>query len=176
MQIAAPLTAQRITLRNYRKSDLPTLTAMWFDPENGKYLSDPTEEYADETYRAALDKLETSPDGYYLTAVLNATNEIIGSCFMFPDNPDQQGTRLELAYCIHKARWRKGYAAELLSLAVAWAADNGYTEITAETAKENAASNALLLKTGFTLTAESAFKKYNMNVTYSSCIYIKKLT
>ena len=173
MQIPTPLTSQRMTLRNYRKSDLPTLTAMWFDPENGRYLSDPTEEYADDVYRAALDKLETSPDGYYLTAVLNGTNDIIGSCFLFPD---EQRTRLELAYCIHKAHWRKGYAAELLSLAASWAADNGYTEITAETAKENTASNALLLKTGFTPTAVSAFKKYNMNVTYESCIYSKKLT
>lgn len=173
MQIPTPLTAPRITLRNYQKPDLPSLTAMWFDPENGRYLSDPTEEYADEVYLSALDKLETAPDGYYLTAVSNGTNEIIGSCFLFPD---EQGTGVELAYCIHKAHWRKGYATELLSLAASWAADNGYTEITAEAAKENAASHNLLLKAGFTVTGGSVFKKYNMDVTYESLIYSKKLT
>lgn len=172
MQIKAPLTAQRVTLRNYRKSDLPTLAAMWLDPENGKYLSDPAEEYADEKYQAALDKLENSPDGYYLTAELNAANQIIGSCFIFPD---EKGASAELAYCIRKEHWRKGYATEILTLAAAWARDNGFTEITAEAAKENVASHKLLIKSGFTVTGESKFQKYNMNITYESCTYSLKL-
>ena len=172
MQISHPLSTQRLTLRNYQKSDLPSLAAMWFDPENGKYLSDPAAEYIDEVYRAALDKLENSSDGYYLTVILNGTKEIIGSCFMFPD---RQANRLELAYCIHKAHWRTGCATEVLSLAVSWAKENNYTEITAEAAKENIASHALLIKNGFTVTGSSEFKKYNMDISYESYIYSKKL-
>ena len=173
MKIKSPLFAHKITLRSTRKADLPFLTSMWFDKENGKYLSDPTEEYVDDRYQAVLDGIENSPDGYYLTAVLTGTEQIIGSCFMFPDG---EGERLELAYCIHKACWRKGYATEIIGLAAAWARDNGFTEITAEAAKENAGSHALLIKNGFTVTGESKFKKYHTDISYESYIYSKKLT
>ena len=172
MQLRHPLTSQRITLRNCKKADLPFLTAMWFDHENGRYLSDPTEEYADDKFRAALDSIETNPNGYYLAAVLKATEQIIGSCFIFPN---EKGRSAELAYCVHKAHWRKGYASEILSLVTAWAKDNGFAEITAEAAKENAASHALLIKNGFKVTGDSEFQKYNMNITYESRTYALEL-
>lgn len=168
MQLKKTLSGPRITIRDYHASDLPSLTAMWFDEENGRYLSDPTKEYADEKYQAALDKLENSTDGYYLTVELKDTRQIIGSCFIFPDD---KGERFELAYCIHKAHWRKGYAAELLALVTAWAKDNGYTEITAEAAKENTASGSLLEGNGFRIKRESSFKKYNMGIDFESYIY-----
>ena len=171
MQIESPLITPTITLRNAKKSDLPHLTAMWFDAENGRYLSDPTFEYVDDKFRAALDNIETNPNGYYLTAVLTDTEQIIGSCFIFPEDKE----RFEIAYCIHKAHWRKGYATGILSLAAAWAKSNAFTEITAEAAKENLASHALLTKNGFTVTGESKFQKYNMNVTYESYTYSLKL-
>ena len=172
MQIDRSLSTQRITLRSCRKSDLPTLTSMWFDKENGKYLSDPTEEYVDDRYQAALDEIETKQDGYYLTAVLNDRPQIIGSCFIFPD---EKRERFEIAYCIHKAHWRKGYATELLSLVTDWAQNNGFMEITAEAAKENTASDSLLRKNGFVVTGESQFKKYNMDISYESYTYSKML-
>lgn len=162
------LNTPRLTLRNAKKSDLPFLTAMWFDKENGKYLSDPTPEYIDDKYQAALNSIEDNPKGYYLTAVLTGTEQIIGSCFIFPD---ESGSSCEIAYCIHKSHWRKGYATEILSSVTQWAKENAYTEITAEAAKENTASNALLLKSGFKVTGESKFQKYNMNVTYESNLY-----
>lgn len=172
MQINKPLISHIITLRNAKKSDLPALTSMWFDEENGKYLSDPTRQYVDDKYQAALDSIETNTHGYYLTAVLTAAEQIIGSCFIFPDD---KGECFEIAYCVHKAHWRKGYATEILALATAWAKDNGFTEITAEAAKENTASHALLKKNGFTVTGESKFKKYNMDITYESYVYSLKL-
>ena len=172
MQIENPISSSRVTLRNCQKADLPFLTAMWFDKENGRYLSDPTAEFADDKYQAALDKLEDSTDGYYLTAVLNDAKQIVGSCFIFPE---EQEKRFEIAYCIHKSHWRKGYAAELLALVTAWAKDNGYTEITAEAAKENTASDSLLRKNGFVVIGESKFQKYNMDISYESYIYSLKL-
>lgn len=172
MKLTNDLHTPKITLRNLKSSDLPFLTEMWFDPENGKYLSDPTEEYADAKYRAALDSLEDSPHGYYLTAVLTGTEQIAGSCFIFPDEREK---RFEIAYCIHKAHWRKGCATDILALAEAWAKDNGFVEITAEAAKENTASDLLLRKNAFKVTGESKFRKYNMEITYESYIYSKKL-
>lgn len=55
MRIDNVLIGQRIIIRNYEKSDLDFLTGMWFDEENGKYMSDPTAEYVDEIFQKALD-------------------------------------------------------------------------------------------------------------------------
>ena len=172
MQLENPLTTPRITIRDHRAADLPFVTAMWFDPENGKYLSDPTAEYVDEIYQAALDKLENSNDGYYLTVVQNGTEEIIGTCCIFPDENKEC---FDIGYCVHKDCWRKGYGTEIIALITAWLRDNGGTEITAEVAKENMASKLLLERTGFKVKRESSFKKYNMGIDFESYIYSLKL-
>ena len=168
MVIKTPLSTSRITIRNYQKADLPLLTAMWFDEENGKYLSDPTQEYVDGVYQSALDGLEDSPNGYYLTVVLNDSRKIIGSCCIFPN--DEKGS-FDIGYCIHKNHWGKGFGKELVSLMTDWVRDHGGTEITAEVAKENTPSNRLLLNAGFHVARESKFKKYNMDICYESFIY-----
>ena len=168
MLIEKPLSASRITIRNYQKADLPFLTAMWFDEENGKYLSDPTQEYVDSVYQAALDGLEDNPNGYYLTVVLNTSGQTIGSCFIFPDSKNES---FDIGYCIHKNFWGKGLGKELISLLIDWVRDHGGVEITAEAAKENIASNQLLINTGFQVIRKSEFKKYNMDICYESLIY-----
>ena len=168
MFIEKPLIAERIALRNALKSDLPALTAMWFDHENGKYLSDPTEEYVDSAYRAALDRIEENPRGYYLAACLKDSGEIIGSCFIFPE---EEASVFELAYCVHKDVWRQGFGREIITLAISWVRGHGGKAIIAEAAKENVASHGLLISTGFRVTGESTFKKYNMGIEYGSLIY-----
>lgn len=85
MKIEQPMLGKRICLRNYTESDLTFLTDMWFDEENGKYMSDPTREYVDETFQKALDTLGESEYGYYLVIELADTKERIGSACMFPD-------------------------------------------------------------------------------------------
>ncbi len=85
MRIDNVLIGQRIIIRNYEKSDLDFLTGMWFDEENGKYMSDPTAEYVDEVFQKALDTLGESQFGYYLVITLADTMESIGSFCIFPD-------------------------------------------------------------------------------------------
>lgn len=165
-------SASRMTVRNYQRSDLPFLTAMWFDEENGKYLSDPTQDYVDSRYQAALDQLEDSSAGYYLTLVLNGSEKIIGSCFLFPDKKREC---FDIAYCIHKHYWGRGYGSELLPVIIEWVRAHGGTEITAEAAKENIPSNRLLRRNGFEVIRESGFKKYNMDISYDSYIYKLRL-
>ena len=169
MQIESDLYTSRLRIRNCRKSDLPALTAMWFDEENGKYLSDPTKEYVDEKFQKALDGIENNPHGYYLALLLWGTETIIGSCFIFPDE-EKEGS-FELAYCIHKDHWRKGYATELLHRIIDLLRERGGIELTAEAAKENIASDALLRKIGFAVVGESSFPKYNMNISFDSYVY-----
>ena len=168
MLIEKPLVSSRITVRNYQKADLPYLTAMWFDEENGKYMSDPTEEYVDSKYQKALDELEDNPKGYYLTVVSNETGKIIGSSCIFPD---EKGESFDIGYCIHKDHWGKGLGTELIGLIKDWVISHGGTRITAEVAKDNAASNQLLIKNGFKVLRETEFKKYNMDICFESYIY-----
>lgn len=168
MKIEGTLSSPRITVRNYRRADLPLLTTMWFDAENGKYMSDPTKEYVDDRYQTVLDKLEDNPDGYYLTLVLSGSEEIIGSCFIFPDDSKKS---FDIAYCIHKNYWRQGYGTERIPLIIDWVYNHGGIEITAEVAKENIASNSLLRKNGFEIIREARFKKYNMDIYFDSYLY-----
>ncbi|MCH5324318.1 MAG: GNAT family N-acetyltransferase [Eubacterium sp.] len=168
MQIKNDIRTPRLTIRDYKSDDLPYVTAMWFDPENGKYMSDPQKEYVDEVYRKALDGMEDSKDGYYLTVVSNDIGNIMGTCCIFPgDKKDAY----DIGYCINKKYWRQGYGTELITALIGRIREYGGTEITAEVAKENAASRNLLLKNGFEILRESEFKKYNMDITFDSFIY-----
>ena len=168
MFIDSPLCGERIIARNSLKADLPALTAMWLDEENGKYMSDPTWEYVDSRFQAALDAIEVNQKGYFLTAQLRGSGEIVGSGCIFPD---ETGKGFDIGYCIRKDCWRKGLGTELLDLLVSWVFSHGGTEVTAEVAKENTASNRLLLRRGFQAACESSFKKYNMDITYESTVY-----
>lgn len=96
MKISAPLVGKRIVLRNYRTSDLPFLTAMWFDAENGKYLSDPTAAFVNDVYQRGLDDPENNKDGYYLVAETTQGGVLVGSAGIFPTA--EASTTLGTAY------------------------------------------------------------------------------
>lgn len=172
MRIGKALLGQRIIIRNYEQSDLDFLTDMWFDAENGKYMSDPTAAYVDEAFQKALDTLGESKFGYYLVIELSSTMESIGSFCIFPD----EDTKVyDIGYCIHKKYWGSGYGSEAVSLVLDWLTQQGARKVTAEVAVDNVASNALLRKFGFEVEKKAAFKKYNMDVQFDSYIYAKML-
>lgn len=172
MKIEQPLLGKRICLRNYTESDLPFLSDMWLDEENGKYMSDPTREYVDEAFQKALDMLGESRFGYYLIIELADTKERIGSVCMFPDESKRV---YDIGYCIHISKWRQGYGSEAIALALHWLKADGAEKVTAEVAVDNISSNALLRKFGFEVEKKSVFKKYNMDVRFDSYIYAKSL-
>lgn len=171
MKLDRELRGGRIVVRSYRKADLPFLTGMWFDAENGKYMSDPTAEYVDEVYRDILDDLENSTDGYYLVAELADTGEPVASAGIFPVG---EGT-YDIGYCVHRRFWRQGYGSEIVSLLLGWLREHGAKKVTAEVAVENTASNRLLQKFGFVVERKSRFSKYRMDVHFDSVIYAKAL-
>ena len=172
MRIDKALAGQRIIIRNYEKSDLDFLTGMWFDEENGKYMSDATVEYVDDVFQKALDTLGESKFGYYLVIALADTMESIGSFCIFPDKDKKV---YDIGYCIHKKYWKSGYGSEAVSLVLDWLTEHGAEKVTAEVAVDNTASNALLQKFGFTVEKKTEFKKYNMDVRFDSYIYAKVL-
>ena len=57
-----------------------------------------------------------------------------------------------------------------------WVREQGAAAVTAEAAKENRASCALLEKCGFTAIREAAFKKYNMDIRFDSLIYERRFS
>lgn len=172
MKIKKEILGKRICLRNYSESDLTFLTEMWFDKENGKYLSDPAREYVDETFQNALDTLGESEYGYYLVIEFADTKERIGSACMFPD---EEKKVYDIGYCIHKSKWNQGYGSEALSLILDWLKANDAEKVTAEVAVDNLPSNILLRKFGFEVEKKTEFKKYNMDVRFDSYIYAKNL-
>lgn len=172
MQIENNLIGERIEITNYQKSDYSFVTDMWFDEENGKYMSDPTREYVNEEYQKALDHLQDSLEGYYFVMKLKASGELIGTCCVFPDEHKEV---FDIGYCIHKSYWRQGYGAETVMLLEKWIRKQGGKAVTAEAAKENTASNRLLQKCGFESVREAQFKKYNMDIVFDSYIYQKTL-
>ena len=172
MKIESDLCGVHLHIRNYQESDLPFLTDMWFDKENGKYLSDPTKEYIDEAFQHALDTLGESQFGYYLVIELADSHEPVGSCCMFPD---ESGKVYDIGYCIHKDKWRMGYGSEAVSLILMWMKSRSVKKVTAEVAVCNIPSNSLLQKLGFQIEKKASFKKYNMDTVFESYIYMKLL-
>lgn len=171
MKISDPLTGERIVIRNYERDDLSFLRDMWFDEENGKYLSDPTGEYADERYRRVLDNLENSEDGYYLVAEPVGGGAPVASAGIFP----MADGIYDIGYCVHKSHWRQGLGTEIVALLLTWLDAHGADRVRAEVAADNLPSNRLLRKFGFTVEKKSAFQKYNMNVRFESYLYEKEL-
>ena len=172
MKLDRPLEGERIVIRSYAPEDLDFCTGMWFDPENGRYLSDPAREYVDEVFQRALDGLQDSGDGYYLVVERKGGRERIGTCCAFPD---EAGKAYDIGYCVHKSCWRQGFGREIVELLLDWVRDQDGTAVTAEAARENRGSCALLEKCGFTLKREASFRKYHMDIEFDSCIYERTL-
>lgn len=168
MKLEKSLEGKRIRLRNYRAEDLDFVKEMWLDSENGKYMSDPTEEYLDEEYCQAMAEMQNSEDGYYLIAEFKDSEKLLGSCCAFPN---ETGKAMDIGYCIHKDYWKQGYASEMLQLLLDWFKQSGVEKVTADVAVENPGSNALLKKFGFQAVENGQFKKYHMDVTFDQYTY-----
>lgn len=168
MRLKQPLAGRRIIIRSYEREDLDFCTAMWFDPENGRYMSDPEAEFVDERYQKALDGLQDAESGYYL--IVERLGERIGTCCAFPD---QEGRVFDIGYCVRKDLWRQGFGREIVETLADWVRGEGGEAVTAEAAEENAASCGLLEKCGFRVLRKASFQKYGMDIRFDSRIYEK---
>ena len=124
MKIEEPLQGKRIAIRNYAPEDLDFCTGMWFDPENGRYLSDPDREHVDERYQRALEGMPDSPDGYYFIVELRESGERVGTCCAFP-----QDGAYDIGYCIRREYWKRGYGTELVELLTDIGKSYGYSYV-----------------------------------------------
>lgn len=141
---------------------------MWLDDEMGKYLSDPPREKADESYLSWKDEVEIYDGCYYFVAVSKETGEYIGNCSVVPSE-DQR--HWDIGYAIHKNYWCQGYGAEMIKGLIEFSKNNGAEIITADVAKLNLGSNAVLKKLGFYVEKEGTFKKSRTDIVYEQYTY-----
>lgn len=146
----------RLYLRGFEKEDAEFAISIWNNPEMGEYLADAAMVEIDEAYLKEIQKLPDDEECCYLIAELKDNHERIGTCSFIPS---KDGAVYDIAYCVHKEKWRKGYATEMVGGMIAYAKEQGAKKITVCVDKENVASNAVVRKFGFTVAKESSYRK-----------------
>lgn len=172
VQIKEKMIGNRIEIRDYRAEDREFVEKLWFDSNVNQFISDPSREYADDRYYDALSHMEDNGAGYYLIIQMKDNGERMGTCCMFPDTGK---TGYDIGYTIAVKYWKMGYGTEAVELLLHWIKGQGGKTVTCEVAVDNAASNALVRKMGFSVYKDAEFKKWNMNIMFKSHIYRKDL-
>ena len=168
MKLDADMATPRLRIRSYRDADREFCLSLWCDAENGRYMSDPLHENADEAYLAYFDGMEDDPDGYYLVAELRETGARVGTCCVFPEEGG-----FDIGYCIAKEHWREGLGSEMLGAILRWAAEHGGGAVTAEVADANAASAGLLRSFGFREARKTRFRKCGEETCFDAHVFAK---
>ena len=148
-----PIETDRLCLRGYTPADADFALSIWNDPEMGEYLLDEAMETVSEEYHREIERLGEDPTCCYLIAEDKATGERIGTCSFIP-----AGDVYDIAYCVHKSRWRQGYATEMVAGMIGHAKNQGAKKITVVISDENPGSNAVVKKFGFQV-AETLIEK-----------------
>ena len=133
---------------------------IWNDPEMGEYLGDPALETIDPEYVKEIEALGDDPICCYLIAESKTTGERIGTCSFIPLE-DQ--TVYDIAYCVNKLHWRKGYATEMIQGMIAYAKAHSGKRITVKIDPDNAASNGVVKKLGFKVVHTGSYVKRGEN-------------
>lgn len=68
-----------------------------------------------------------------------------------------------------------GYGTETVGLLLDWIKAHGGKAVTCEVAADNAVSNALVQKMGFSVCKNAEFKKWNMDIRFKSYIYRREI-
>ena len=166
MDIPEDLITPRLRIRAYRAGDKAFVLSMWGDRENGRYMSDPASENADERYLECVDSMENEPDGYFMIAELKEDGTSVGTCCAFPE-----GGRWDIGYCISKEHWKEGLGTEMLSALIDWIRTRGGRSVTGEVADLNRASVALLNKFGFYPERKTRYKKWGEDTYFDAHYY-----
>ena len=163
-----PIITDRLIIRGFRPADVGFAMSVWNDPEMGEYLADPSLTNMDAEYRKSLESLGDDAECCYLISESKATGERIGTCSFIPS---ADASVYDIAYCVHKTYWRQGYATEMAIAMIHYARQHGATTITIDINKENAASNAIARKLGFSVVGEKTYQKRGTDNTFTDLRY-----
>lgn len=162
------LKTNRLIIKSTKKEDTDFCLDIWLDDEMGKYLSDPPREKANNTYLKWKESVEKYDGCYYFIAVSKENSSYIGTCSAVPSEDKKHW---DLGYAIHKNFWKQGYATEMIKELCNFCIENGAKYITADVAKLNEGSNAVLRKLGFKIEKEGTFKKSGTDIIYEEYTY-----
>ncbi len=105
------LETERLFLREFIGTDIPTLHSLYSDAETMSYYPAPFRYEQTESW-VSRNQQRYKRDGYGLWAVcLKETDECIGDCGLVKQLIEGQ-THVEIGYHIHKNYWCRGFATE----------------------------------------------------------------
>lgn len=150
------IETSRLLLRGFSKEDAMWAYSIWNDPQVGQYLPDEAKEGIDYEYLKQLEVLGEDESCCYLIPVFKDSLERVGTC-SFMKSEDEKV--YDIAYCVHKKFWGKGYATEIAQGLIGYARRNGAEKVTIYVNQENIASNCVARKCGGKIVSESTYKK-----------------
>lgn len=163
----------RLLIRATIEADGPACLDIWLDDEMGRYMSDPPRDKAGEDYLNFAVGIENDDEWYPMVVFHKATGDFLGTCSVVPLC---DGERWDFGYAVHKKYWRQGYATEILSQLIELGRGKGVKSFSADVAKENTASNAVLKKLGFSVLKDTgSFGKHGTDIVYPEYTYILEI-
>lgn len=163
-----PIETKRLFLRGFEKRDADFAFSIWNDPEMGEYLPDEARVEMTEEDRLEYESLGDDEDCCYLIGERKEDGKRIGTCSFIPLDG---GDAIDIAYCVHKAFWRQGYATEMVAGMIDYAKKNNAKKVTVRVNKENTASKAVIAKFDFQVVGEKTYKKRGTDIEYTDYLY-----
>ena len=165
---ADSIITERLRLRGFTPEDACFAISIWNDPDMGEYLPDESMTEIDPEYLKMVEGLGDDEECCYMIAEDKATLRRIGTCSFIP-SPD--GSEYDIAYCVHRDNWRKGYATEMVGGMIDYARSHGAACVTVRVNKENVASNRVAAKFGFRVTGETSYTKHGTDRVFTDYEY-----
>ncbi|MDU2558956.1 MAG: GNAT family N-acetyltransferase [Anaerococcus prevotii] len=150
------IASPRLIIRSFVKEDAYWAYQIWNDTEMGEYLPDESKEGVDLAYIKELEELENDPDCTYLIPISKETKKRVGTCsFLLTDG----GDTYDIAYCVHKSLWNKGYATEIAQALISYARKKGASKVSIIVNQDNMASRRVAEKCSGKIVREDTFIK-----------------
>ena len=162
------IETERLHLRPFERTDARFAISIWNDKEMGEYLLDEAMEEISDEYLRMIEDLVDDEECYYMIAENKENHERIGTCSFILS---EDGTTMDIAYCVLKKLWRNGYATEMARGMVAYAKAHGVEKVTISIAKDNAGSIGVARKLGCTLKEEKLCTKRGEEEAHTVCLY-----
>ncbi len=163
-----PIETERLYLRGFTKDDALWAYHIWNDPEMGRYLPDEAKEDVDPEYLKVLEVLGDDDECTYLIPVLKGSGERVGTCSYMVS---ADGKTYDIAYCIHKDFWNRGFATEAALGMIDRARQSGAKRVTIAVSRDNAPSNCVAQKCGGRVVSKRDYLKKGTDVRMTEYIY-----
>lgn len=173
MKLNHPIETPRTIIREFTKEDALFAASIWNDPTMGEYLPDESMEEIDPEYLRSLEGLGEDDECCYLIVIAKDTFSPIGTCSFMPDFKSKAH---DIAYCVHKDYWRKGYGTEIAQALIDYAASLGIKKITVRVNQNNPGSNGIMRKLGFEVVDTMSYLKRGTDITFKDYLYEKTLS